>query len=272
MKNRSTDQYLFVFLDIQGFGSICTESDESEDKLIDSVCDLVKLANAETQRMYSANNQLDSEIKTGFFGDTVYIYQKCGDNNAASIHSILGIIQNIQSEALCRHNLFIRGGFSKGSLILINGNPTGSAMVKAHECSNKAGYSRTILEDCIFDELYNGFKKDVFQNNDDITKYFIDEIIESDSLHFTTYLHCDPLLKTLNKIGLYEQSRVSVMATIQKYQKLLLVVGIDNSEVDKNHKRYLEFIEMYNDFCLKNRFNDFVIKYTVFNNEIIFKI
>jgi len=45
---------------------------------------------------------------------------------------------------------------------------------------------------------------------------------------------------------------VSVIATIQKYQTLLLAVGIDNSEFDKNHKRYLEFIEMYNDFCLKN--------------------
>jgi len=272
MKNRGTDQYLFVFLDIQGFGSICTESDEAEEKLIDSVCDIVKLANAETQRMYSANNQLDSEIKTEFFGDTVYIYQKCGDKNAASIHSIIGLIQNIQSEALCKHNLFIRGGFSKGSLILINGNPTGSVMVKAHECSNKAGYSRTILKDCIFDELYNGFKEDVFQNNDDITKYFIDEIIESDSLHFTTYLHCDPLSKTLNKIQLCGKSRVSVIATIQKYQTLLLAAGIDNYEVNKNHKRYLEFIEMYNDFCLKNCWNDFVIKYTVSNNEIIFTI
>ncbi|MCB5279660.1 MAG: hypothetical protein LHW59_09100 [Candidatus Cloacimonetes bacterium] len=272
MKNRSTNQYLFVFLDIQGFSSICTESDDAEEKLIDSVFDLVSLTNAETQRMRSANDQSDFELNTGFFGDTVYMYQKCGDKNAASIYSILSLIQNIQSEALCKHNLFIRGGFSKGFLNFINRNPIGSAMVKAHDCSTKAGYSRTILEDCIFDELYNGLKEDVFQNNDDITKSFMCEIIKSDSLHYTTYLHCDPLSKTFNKKELCEQSRASVIATIQRYQKLLLIVGIDNSEVDKNHKRYLEFIGMYNDFCSKNHWNDFLITCTVYNKEIIFTI
>lgn len=229
--------YYFAYMDILGAKKYI-ESDESENYL-----NKIQRLYAETIELVKSNRQdyYMPKLKLKIFSDNVVFaiptieHLGIGSNEISSCN-IMIFAAFFQIIAL-KYSLLIRGGISVDDLYIDDDFVYGKALTQAYKLESEVGiYPRIIINP----KNLHLFTKSDFQRkillNDSANIYYIDPFE-----HYFGYIN--------------ESIRNENLDIIRNNLEKMLVVNKD----DKINQKICWFINMFNDFCKRNNFDEHII-------------
>ena len=229
--------YYFAYMDILGAKKYI-ESEESENYL-----NKIQRLYAETIELVKSNSKdfYLPKPKLKIFSDNIVLaipkieYFGTGSNEISSCN-IMIFAAFFQIIAL-KYSLLIRGGISVDDLYIDDDFVYGKALTQSYKLESEVGiYPRIVINP----KDLHLFTKSDFQRRillkDSANIYYIDPFE-----HYFGYIH--------------ESVRNENLDIIRNNLEKMLVVNKD----DKINQKICWFINMFNDFCIRNSYDDFVV-------------
>lgn len=229
--------YYFAYIDILGAKKYI-ESDESENYL-----NKIQRLYAETIGMVESNSQggYNKKNKLKIFSDNIvlaipkveYFGRSTNEINSCNILIFAAFFQIIA----LKYSLLVRGGISVDDLYIDNDFVYGKALTQAYKLESEIGiYPRIVINP----KDLHLFTKSDFQRKillkDNANIYYIDPFE-----HYFNYINETVKDENLNLIR----------GNLEK----MLIVNKD----DKINQKTCWFINMFNDFCNRNSYKDYII-------------
>lgn len=154
-------EYYIAYFDILGYQEFFKETPEKASEFLN----ILHSAIAETKRRieFFNSSQLishfsDLQIESKIFSDNILLcIKKDSDIKKEKMRIILfmALIAEIQRKFILQYGLFIRGGFTKGSLSLNEDYVFGEGLIEAVKLEEKASHPRIIVSEKIINYIYN---------------------------------------------------------------------------------------------------------------------
>lgn len=159
-KKPEIGEYYVAYFDILGYKEYFANNQDEVDNLlcsiadsIDLIIDNIKLNNG----IYNMFIGKDIIFKVKLFSDNVLIYYQKQENEYLSSFILMSLIESvkaIQLNLICKYNIFIRGGITKGNFAANDNFVFGQALIDVVELESKvAKYPRIVLDNAIIEEL-----------------------------------------------------------------------------------------------------------------------
>lgn len=186
-KPDSIKEYYIAYFDLLGYRHFFQEQPEQAESLLNEIhvaIETVKNNLAAMGKVDFLKDHLNVDWKIKIFSDNILICLECGENKQIEKSRALFFLLNIseiQRYFIICHNLFLRGGVTKGKLSYNDDYVFGEGLIEVVDIEEKTVYPRITLSDSLFEfcssiTLYNSEEREKafsiesrIQNKEEIT-------------------------------------------------------------------------------------------------------
>lgn len=149
-----------AYLDMLGYKAFFEEHPEKIDNMLNALNQAIekmvsRLNTVNMMFQYSGNDMLD-EFKIRIFSDNVFVYFECKQRYESKflLLTFIELIKDFQIVLMTCHNIFVRGGITKGSFAANEMFVFGQGLIDAVTLEEKkAVFPRVIIHQSVIDDL-----------------------------------------------------------------------------------------------------------------------
>ena len=154
-------EYYIAYFDILGYRQFFVDAPEQAESLLTNIHNAI--TNAKSNMIASSNieyfrDYMNIEFKVKIFSDNIFVCLEKGDDlrvEKARAIFFLEIISEIQRNFIINHNLFLRGGITKGNVSYNKDYIFGDGLIEAVNIEETTVYPRIALSKSLFLFLSN---------------------------------------------------------------------------------------------------------------------
>ena len=144
-------EYYIAYLDLLGYKDFFKENPDSVSEFFNDI----KSAIAEAKKIIKETKKLNYRL----FSDNIVIYTEVQEsstyNDVANLLGFLISVASVQRKFIINHNLFLRGGITKGKMCVEKEFLFGQGIIDVVEMEKEANYPRIILSEKVVSLLEN---------------------------------------------------------------------------------------------------------------------
>lgn len=160
-KPNEIKEYYIAYFDILGYKDFFAETPDKAEDFLNAIHNAISNTLRSIQSFNSsplANQLTESQIHYKIFSDNILIAIEKEDNvekEKMRILILFALVSEIQRNFIIKYRLFLRGGFTKGTLSINNDYIFGDGLIEAVEMENSAKYPRIVISKSIIDYLFS---------------------------------------------------------------------------------------------------------------------